>query len=154
MKIIFYSNNCEKCLKIKKHIASLNFIHFFKFINIDENYNNIEYSKIIMKIDNNDLPLLLDTELNQPLKGELIYDYLKNIKYFNISTNNIKNIIPDNPIIEENMSGYNKNVSFTNLSLDHDNANNLDIIKENNETENENIQPIKNKKFKYYLLKR
>ena len=120
-------------------------------INIDDKYSDNEYSNIMSKIDNNLLPYLIDTELNQPIKGNIVYEYLKNLKFFNISTNNIDNIIPNNPIIDEDNKALlsNKNLSnIPELLLNNNQNLNQEIIKENN------INNIKNKKFKYYLIKK
>jgi len=149
MKIIFFSNKCEKCTEIIKYIDSINIS--FKMINIDDKYSDNEYSNIMSKIDNNLLPYLIDTELNQPIKGNIVYEYLKNLKFFNISTNNIDNIIPNNPIIDEDNKALlsNKNLSnIPELLLNNNQNLNQEIIKENN------INNIKNKKFKYYLIKK
>ncbi len=66
----------------------------FKLINID---------KVTAPKDIDIVPTIIDTELNQPLKGKKAFEYLLNIKYFNNPTNNVDYIkdIPANPNIPE-----------------------------------------------------
>jgi hypothetical protein len=92
MKILFYSDKCINCKKILDYINQNNLNSFFNLININENTIPAEIDII---------PFLIDDQLIKPIKGNSIYDYLINTKYFNNPTNNIEYIIPENPIIIE-----------------------------------------------------
>ena len=143
MKVIFYSNKCDISNKILNYLDTLNIKLLFKLINIDD--NNIDYSSVL-KIDNKELPIMIDSELNQPVKGNDVYNYLINIKYFNIATNNIDNVIPDNPLIN-NTNDNKTSIYNNNLYIKDETPNNIDY-------EQLNKLSIKNKKIKYYLLKK
>jgi hypothetical protein len=143
MKIIFYSDKCENCVEIIKYLDIINFKLLYKIININDDNSSNEYSNIISIINDNILPVLIDTELNQPIKGNIVYEYLKNQKFFNISTNNIENIIPNNPIINEDMKAYAHNQNLLSISNNEE----IDNIKNNQEITNIN-------KFKHYLIKK
>ena len=117
MKIIFYSYHCEYCIKMINYIKKNNISSLFKLINIDEN----NYPKSIDII-----PTLIDTELNQPLKGKSVFEYLLNIQYFNNPTNNIKYNIPINPIIKEDDKASYKNL---NEEIANSSIENINFIK-------------------------
>jgi hypothetical protein len=61
------------------------------------------------------VPTIIDTELNQPLKGKQAFEYLINIKYFNTPTNNIAylNSIQNPNINEDSMAN---NLSVPNMA--------------------------------------
>lgn len=94
MKLLFYSDNCEFCKKLLEYLDKYNIKFMFNLINID----NSEAPK-----DIDIVPTIIDTELNQPLKGKKVFEYLLNLKYFNNPTNNIDYIkdLPVNPSIQE-----------------------------------------------------
>ena len=154
MKIIFYSNKCNYCIKVLTYLDTINCKSLFKLINIEEHlHNNNKIKDILLSVlepnsDNENItnllinefnmPILIDSNLNQVLKGKDVFEYISNIKYFNISTNNIKNIIPDNPIIMEDEKAISKD-NNCNLQIKND----QDLL---------NNKIIPNKKFKYYLL--
>ena len=83
MKVIFYSEQCEHCQKLLGYLDKYNIKTLFKLINIDK-------SKAPIEIDI--VPTIIDTELNQPLKGKKAFEYLLHVKYFNNPTNNIEYI--------------------------------------------------------------
>lgn len=95
MKIVFYSDKCEYCKKLLCYLEKNNIKSLFKLINID---TSVDIPKNIDIV-----PTIIDTELNQPLSGKKIFEYLINIKYFNNPTNNIDyiNELPSNPNIKE-----------------------------------------------------
>lgn len=95
MKVIFYSERCEYCKKLLVYLDKNNIRNIFKLICIDDNIT------IPPEIDI--VPTIIDTELNQPLKGKKVFEYLINTKYFNNPTNNIEYIkeLPPNPDIPE-----------------------------------------------------
>lgn len=132
MKVLFYSNNCDFCKKILLYLDKNNIISHFKMINIDNNKipDNI---KIV--------PTIIDTNVNQIMEGKLAFEYLTNIKYFNIKTNNIElvNTIPTNPVIEED-----KYAQKTDIGLDLTNDNKPIDIKP--------TQSIKMKKTGFYMM--
>ena len=92
MKVIFYSEHCEHCKKMLLYLNKYNIASLFKLIDIDTN-------EVPKEIDI--VPTIIDSELNQPLKGKQAFEYLVNIKYFNNPTNNIEYVkeIPNNPQI-------------------------------------------------------
>ena len=94
MKLVFYSEKCEYCKKLLAFLDKHNINSLFSLINID----NIDPPKEIDIV-----PTIIDSELNQPLKGKKAFEYLLNIKYFNNPTNNIELVkdIPANPNIPE-----------------------------------------------------
>jgi hypothetical protein len=94
MRVVFYSEQCEYCNKLLAYMDKYNINSLFKLINID---------KTTAPKDIDIVPTIIDTELNQPLKGKKAFEYLFNIKYFNNPTNNVEYIkeIPANPNIPE-----------------------------------------------------
>ena len=107
MKIIFYSEKCIYSSKLLKYINNNNINHLFKIINIDNN----KYPKEITVV-----PSIIDTNLNQILKGEQVFNYIKNIKYFNNSTNNIYNLVNiNNPDIKEDDKALNKDEFYVTI---------------------------------------
>ena len=128
MKIVFYSDKCEYCKKLIAYLEKHNIKYIFKMVNID----NTEAPK-----DIDIVPTIIDTELNQPLKGKKAFEYLLNIKYFNNPTNNIDFIkdIPSNPeIIEDDKATQIKTI---NLEI-NSNSNSLNQINPINELFKEN----------------
>jgi hypothetical protein len=94
MKVVFYSEQCDYCIKLLDYMNKYNITSLFKLINID---------KTTPPKDIDIVPTIIDTELNQPLKGKKAFEYLFNIKYFNNPTNNFEIVkeIPPNPHIPE-----------------------------------------------------
>jgi hypothetical protein len=93
MKVIFYSLQCDHCNKLISYLEKYNIKNEFKLINIDR------LNKIPKEIDI--VPTIIDSDLNQPLKGKLAFEYINSLKYFNNSTNNYNNPQPPKPIIQE-----------------------------------------------------
>lgn len=93
MKELYYSENCNVCLKLIEYLEKNNIINQFKLIDINKNGKPKEIDVV---------PTIIDSDLNQPQKGKQAFEYLLNIKYFNNPTNNIEYIknIPSNPKIE------------------------------------------------------
>lgn len=118
MKVIFYSNKCQYCNNMMLYLDKHNIKSMFKLFNIDT-------MKAPKEIDI--VPTIVDTELNQSLKGKKAFEYLLNIKYFNNPTNNIDYIknLPENPVIPEDEKALQKN--SINLEI---NKNNLILDKE------------------------
>jgi hypothetical protein len=106
MKIIFYSNKCDYSKKMLVYLENNNIKNFFKLVNIDQNSYPPEIDIV---------PTIIDTELNQPMKGKKAFEYLLNIKYFNNPTNNIeynKNIIPRPNIPEDEKASSNISINL------------------------------------------
>jgi hypothetical protein len=99
------------------------------------------------------MPILINPNLNQILKGDDAFKYISNIKYFNISTNNIKSIIPDNPIINNDDKASNKDNNISLIIEEPKNNNTSLIIEEQKDKQNEK-RIIPQKKFQYYLLQK
>ncbi len=112
MKVVFYSDKCEYCKKLLAYLDKYNIKNIFKLVNIDVT----EAPK-----DIDIVPTIIDTELNQPLKGKKAFEYLLNIKYFNNPTNNIDYVkdLPPNPDIKED----DKAVKSKTINLEIDNSN-------------------------------
>ena len=92
MKVLFYSEQCEHSKKLLEYLEKHNIKSEFKFCNID----------VIDAPEETDIvPTILDSEINQPLKGKKAFEYVINLKYFNNPTNNIELVkeIPANPEI-------------------------------------------------------
>jgi hypothetical protein len=85
------------------------------------------------------VPTIVDTELNQSLKGKKAFEYLLNIKYFNNPTNNIDYIknLPENPVIPEDDKAIQKN--SINLEI---NKNNLIFDKESTKPINKKLSTL------------
>ena len=109
MKIIFYSLQCEYCLKLLSFIDKYDIKNQFKLINIDK------LDKIPKTIDI--VPTIIDSNLNQPLKGKDAFDYINNLKYFNNSTNNYENPLPPIPIIKEDNKAINNDNDNDNFEI-------------------------------------
>lgn len=94
MKVIFYSDKCNYSIKLLAYLDKHNIKSLFKLVNIDKTVPPKEIDIV---------PTIVDTELNQPLKGKKAFEYLINIKYFNNPTNNIDGVkeLPPNPDIPE-----------------------------------------------------
>jgi hypothetical protein len=94
MKVVFYSEQCEYSKKLLAYLEKNNIKNLFKLVNIDETDvpNDIDV-----------VPSIVDTELNQPMKGKKAFEYLLNLKYFNNPTNNVDYVkeLPPNPNIPE-----------------------------------------------------
>jgi len=93
MRELYYSENCNVCLKLIEYLEKNNIINQFRLIDINKNEKPKEVDVV---------PTIIDSDLNQPQKGKQAFEYLLNIKYFNNPTNNIEYVknIPPNPKIE------------------------------------------------------
>jgi hypothetical protein len=132
MKVVFYSEHCDYCNKLLIYLEKYNIKSLFKLINIDK----IQAPKEIDIV-----PTIIDTELNQPLKGKKAFEYLLHVKYFNNPTNNIDCVkeLPMNPEIPEDE----KAIKSETINLNLDNSNPFiikidsqinDLFKENEST--------------------
>ena len=130
MRILFYSNSCNFCLKLVEYIEKNNLLEFFKMINIDTT-NNIPKNITIV-------PTLIDTTIEAPLEGKKAFEYVINQKYFNHPTNNVdfvKNGVPKPTIEEDNKANITKSGSgflYVNDGekkfVDRDDKNNFDNV--------------------------
>ena len=112
MKVVFYSEQCDYCKKLLVYLEKYNIKPLFKLINIDKTQAPKEIDIV---------PTIIDTELNQPLRGKKAFEYLLNVKYFNNPTNNIEYIkeLPPNPEIPEDE----KAIKSETINLNLDNSN-------------------------------
>lgn len=94
MKVVFYSEQCEYSKKLLAYLDKNNIKNLFKLVNID---------KTDVPDDIDVVPSIVDTELNQPMKGKKAFEYLLNLKFFNNPTNNVEYVkeLPPNPNIPE-----------------------------------------------------
>ena len=95
MRILFYSEKCNFCLKLLEYIDTNNLIEYFKMICIDKTNNIPKNIKLV--------PTIIDTTIEAPLEGKKAFEYVINQKYFNHPTNNVeytKNGVPK-PTVEE-----------------------------------------------------
>jgi hypothetical protein len=129
MRILFYSESCNFCLKLLEYINKNNLGQYFKMICIDEKTAKIPKHITIV-------PTVIDTTIESPMEGKRAFEYVINQKYFNHPTNNIeytKNGIPI-PTIEEDMkAGSSKSGnSFIfvdkNKEIDKEEKNNFDQV--------------------------
>lgn len=129
MIVIFYSDHCEYCKKLLSYLDKYNIKYLFKLINIDKN-------QVPKEIDI--VPTIVDTKLNQPLKGKKAFEYLLNIKYFNNPTNNVEYIkeLPPNPNIPEDEKAIETDTINLNLNTESKNDSHInDYYKENESAE-------------------
>jgi hypothetical protein len=130
MKILFYSNQCEYSKKFLAYLQKHNIESLFKLFNIDE-VNPPDEIDIV--------PTVIDSELNQPLKGKKAFEYLINLKYFNNPTNNVELVkeLPKNPDIPIDEIA-NENVT-SNLEIESDKTDNKSVkFHEEHKTEDVN----------------
>ena len=133
MRVVFYSEQCDYCSKLLAYMDKYNINSLFKLINID---------KSTAPKDIDIVPTIIDTELNQPLKGKKAFEYLFNIKYFNNPTNNIDYIkeIPANPNIPEDekaIKSKSLNLEINQQSQSNDGIN--EVFKDNEINESTNF---------------
>lgn len=98
MRIIFYSNLVEFCVKLIEYIKTNKLEQFFKIVNIDD-LNDKQTKELGLSV----VPTLIDSEFDIHFEGVKAWEYVKNQKYFNHPTNNIeytKEGVPK-PVIEE-----------------------------------------------------
>jgi hypothetical protein len=114
MKVVFYSEQCEYSKKLLAYLDKNNIKNLFKLVNID---------KTEVPDDIDVVPSIIDTELNQPMKGKKAFEYLLNLKYFNNPTNNIEYVkeLPPNPNIPEDEKAVKSKIQ--NLELNSSNTN-------------------------------
>ena len=104
MRILFYSESCNFCLKLLEYINKNNLEQYFKMICIDEKTAKVPKHITIV-------PTVIDTTIESPMEGKKAFEYVINQKYFNHPTNNIeytKNGIPIPTIDEDIKAGSSK----------------------------------------------
>jgi hypothetical protein len=133
MIILFYSEQCQFCVKLLDYICKNNLKKYFKMINVDT----------ATKIPNNVtiVPTIIDTTIEAPLEGKYALEYLFNQKYFNHPTNNIEfwlSVGVPIPSIEEDKKAVDKfKISNYACFNDDNNAqNNVVVIKNKIKTVN------------------
>jgi len=95
MRVLFYSESCNFCLKLLEYIDKNKLGQYFKLISIDKS-KNIPGNVTVV-------PTIIDTTIEAPLEGKKAFEYVINQKYFNHPTNNVeytKDGVPK-PSIEE-----------------------------------------------------
>ena len=95
MRVLFYSESCNFCLKLLEYIDKNKLGQYFKVISIDKS-KNIPANVTVV-------PTIIDTTIEAPLEGKKAFEYVINQKYFNHPTNNVeftKDGVPK-PTIEE-----------------------------------------------------
>lgn len=132
MKVVFYSEQCDYCKKLLDYMEKYSITSLFKLINID---------RTTPPKDIDIVPTIIDTELNQPLKGKKAFEYLFNIKYFNNPTNNVEIVkeIPPNPHIPEDEKANktkSSNLELNETSKSNDGLNDVVDKLESNESSN------------------
>jgi len=98
MRIIFYSNLVEFCVKLIEYIKTNKLEQYFKIVNIND-LNDKQTKELGLSV----VPTLIDSEFDIHFEGVKAWEYVKNQKYFNHPTNNIeftKEGVPK-PVIEE-----------------------------------------------------
>jgi hypothetical protein len=126
MIVLFYSEQCQYCVKLIDYINKNNLKKYFKMINVDTT-NKIPNNITIV-------PTIIDTTIEAPLEGKYALEYLFNQKYFNHPTNNIDfwlNMDVPIPSIEEDKKAIDK-FKLTNYACfgnDNNLQNNIVVIK-------------------------
>lgn len=95
MRILFYSETCNFCLKLLEYIDRNKLGEFFKLICIDKTSNIPKNISVV--------PTIIAPGIEAPLEGKKAFEYVINQKYFNHPTNNVeytKQGVPQ-PNIEE-----------------------------------------------------
>ncbi len=103
MIVLFYSEQCQFCVKLLDYIIKNNLKKYFKMINVD-NTSKIPDNITIV-------PTIIDTAIEAPLEGKYALEYLFNQKYFNHPTNNIELWLTSgvpSPSIEEDKKAIDK----------------------------------------------
>ena len=96
MRILFYSETCNFCLKLLEYIDKNKLGEYFKMICIDDKTAKVPKNISVV-------PTIIDTTIEAPMEGKKAFEYVINQKYFNHPTNNVeytKNGVPV-PTIEE-----------------------------------------------------
>jgi hypothetical protein len=121
MKVVYYSEQCEYSKKLLAYLDKNNIKNLFKFVNID----NTDVPDTIDKV-----PLIIDSNLNEPMKGKKAFEYLLNLKYFNNPTNNIEHVkeLPANPNIPEDDKAIKSKTSSFELNSTNSTNNNTEMI--------------------------
>lgn len=124
MIILFYSEQCQYCVKLLDYVIKNNLKKYFTLINIDTT----------SKIPNNVtiVPTIIDTTIKAPLEGKYALEYLFNQKYFNHPTNNIEfwlDIGIPIPSIEEDNKAIDKFKLSNYTCFDNNDNNNVVIVK-------------------------
>ena len=128
MIILFYSEQCQYCIKLLDYIINNNLKKYFKMINVDTATKIPDNVTIV--------PTIIDTTIKAPLEGKYALEYLFNQKYFNHPTNNIElwiNMGVPIPTIEED-----------NKAIDKFKLSNYACFSDDSVTQN-NVVVIKNK---------
>lgn len=141
MRILFYSESCNFCLKLLEYINKNNLEQYFKMICIDEKTAKVPKHITIV-------PTVIDTTIESPMEGKKAFEYVINQKYFNHPTNNIeytKNGIPIPTIEEDIKAGSSKSAnSFIfvdkNKEIDKEDKNNFDQVFDFKPPQTKNIQ--------------
>lgn len=126
MIVLFYSEQCQYCVKLLDYIIKNNLKKHFKMINVDTATKIPDNVTIV--------PTIIDTTIEAPLEGKYALEYLFNQKYFNHPTNNIEfwlNIGIPIPSIEEDKKAIDK-FKLSNYAYFGDNSvmqNNVVVIK-------------------------
>jgi hypothetical protein len=135
MRVVFYSKKCEYSNKLIAYLEKNNIKNLFEFINIDET-EPPDYIDLV--------PTIVDTKLNQPMKGKKAFEYLLNLKYFNNPTNNIEYVkeLPTNPDIPEDAKAIQSKSPSLELSSSNNinNETNFNDLFINSEQKSQNIQ--------------
>lgn len=136
MIILFYSEQCQYCVKLLEYIVKNNLENFFKMINVDKTTKIPDNVTVV--------PTIIDTTIEAPLEGKYALEYLFNQKYFNHPTNNVNcwtNGIPT-PSIEEDKKALDKLKfsHYASIGDDNDTQNNVVIIKNKIKPINETIK--------------
>ena len=141
MRILFYSESCNFCLKLLEYINKNNLEQYFKMICIDEKTAKVPKHITIV-------PTVIDTTIESPMEGKKAFEYVINQKYFNHPTNNIeytKNGIPIPTIEEDSKAGSSKSGNGfifvdKNKEIDKEDKNNFEQVFDFKPPQTKNIQ--------------
>jgi hypothetical protein len=161
---IFYSNNCQYCNKLLKIIKDEKLNEDCQLICFESNPDKIP--EFITNV-----PTIIAQNLSKPLVGLEAVEWIINKKYFNQTTNNIKNNNVINPNIQSALKEYEFNKQeimsisdhYTNINdtqiekilMDCNNIN-IPLLNNNNNiiTENKITNDIQEQKLRELILLR
>lgn len=150
MRIIFYSNYVEFCVKLIEYIKTNKLEQYFKIVNIDD-LNDKQTKELGLSV----VPTLIDSDFDIHFEGVKAWEYVKNQKYFNHPTNNIeftKEGVPKPIIDEDNKANIAKSGSgfiyvdddVAKKFIEKDDKNNFDKVFNGQQQQQQQKNPVQN----------
>ena len=144
MRVLFYTQTCKLCINILNHMQKMDMLKEFNCIDI----NTIKNLPPTVKT----VPTIIDTDIELPIEGKYAFDYIKNTKYFNNPTNNVKywkeNNIPNPKIKNDEKAISNDITNIVDLNKNVDSNLNKVIEEKNNKKNSKLLEKLINKRKK------